>query len=360
MQINYRITAYEISCALINLIYSLRYESFDLERGPVIYEAYYPDSNEDPRNNVQEKRYFDREAVLEKAYQLPSQRLVYPENLARFNNYQNQRELLLQDTGDNRFTSQTNAQPLNIRELSSLARRAISRDLDSWNTLEQYLDRMKYQDPPYRRQIVDPNYRIKQSIRGIEPSLPDNLKQEFRRELYEEVREDPSSLQVPVRLEDQRDALRALRTRDLVGREPLSNYRSMPYQNQPREEIVRTGEPLNVPGSKEIGFQGSKTMDPYPAENIFAPRPQVINYVFSKKLDVPEERRTQQSTSETKETVESMPRNYGDNLIRDEIKKTEGKDVKVTSIEISEVPRHKTRHHHGEWPKRDYSHHHQS
>ncbi|XP_034192958.1 uncharacterized protein LOC117610099 [Osmia lignaria lignaria] len=329
-----------------------RYESFDLERGPVIYEAYYPDSNEDPRNNVQEKRYFDREAVLEKTYQLPSQRLVYPENPAGLNNYQNQREMLLRDTGDNRFSPQRNAEPLNIRELSSLARRAISRDLDSWNTLEQYLDRMKYQDPPYRRQIVDPSYRIKQSIRGIEPNLPDTLKQELRRELYEEVREDPSSLQVPVRSEDQRDALRTLRTRDLVGREPLPNYRSMPYQNQPPEPIA---------GSKEMGLQGSKTMDPYPAENIFAPRPQVINYIFSKKPNVPEESKTQQSKTETKETVESMPRNYGDNLIRDEIKKTEeGKDVKVTSIEISEVPRHKTRHHHGEWPKRDYSHHHQS
>ncbi|XP_003707431.2 uncharacterized protein LOC100878649 [Megachile rotundata] len=325
-----------------------RYESYNLERGPVIYEAYYPDNNEESRN-VPEKRYFDREAVLEKTYQLPSQRLVYSESPIGFNGYPNER-VLVQDTRDDLIPQ---AKSLDIREISSLARRAISRDLENWNTLEQYLDRVNYQDP-YRRDI-DPNYRIKQSIRGIEPK--DSLKQnrDLRRELYEEIREEP--LQVPIRLEDQRDSMRMLRVRDLTGRDPLSTFGSVPYQNQSPEPVAKAEEPMSVPIPKQIGVQEPKS-DPYPTENIFAPRPQVINYIFSRKPEVPEESKTQ-SVPETKDT--ELPRNYGDNLIRDEIKKTEeNKDVKVTSIEVSEVPRHKTRHHHGEWPKRDYPRHRQS
>ncbi|KOC64815.1 hypothetical protein WH47_00318 [Habropoda laboriosa] len=297
-----------------NLFSRTSYESYDLERGPVFYEAYYPDSNEDSRSNYQEKFYFDRGTVLEKTYQLPSERLPYQENNVQLDNYQTRPDNYLQN--DDRFTLETNTQPLDIKEISKIARRAISRDLENWNTIENYLDRAKYQDPVYRRRVVVPEqgYRLEQPIHG----------------------------------------------RDSVG-----GFRPIRYENQlPREQevvqAVRTNE-MNVASLKDTNPANSRSiLDPYPTENIFAPRPQVINYIFSRKPEVTTENKVQ-SVSEAKETSETIPRNYGDNLIQDEIKKSEeDKDVKVTSIEVSEVPRHKTRHHHGEWPKRDYSRRHQS
>ncbi|XP_076657654.1 uncharacterized protein LOC143361845 [Halictus rubicundus] len=326
-----------------------RYESYDLDRGPVFYEAYYPDGNDESRGNYQEKRFFDRDAVLEKTYQVPSQRLTYPETGVLLGNPQSPPGNPLQGV---RLPVQTRDQPVDIKELSNLARRAISRDLENWNTLESYLDRAKYQDAAYRRRMIvpEPSYAIDESNRGI--GLQDAFKdrRDFGRDLYEEVREEPFQ-RVP-------EAMRRMAARDLTGRDALENFESVRYQTgQPQGPggVQRTGD--DVPLTKDA--QDQRVVEPFPSENIFAPRPQVINYIFSKKPIAPGETKNRIG-SETKETMdESMPRSYGDNLIRDEVKKEEAKDVKVTSIEVSEVPRHKTRHHHGEWPKRDYSKRHQ-
>ncbi|XP_076165779.1 uncharacterized protein LOC143145882 isoform X2 [Ptiloglossa arizonensis] len=347
-----------------------RYESYDLDRGPVFYEAYYPDNNDEPRDNYQDKRFFDRGAVLEKTYQVPSQRLAYPNNVIQLDNHQIRTGSLPQDVRYDRFPPQTNQQSLDIKEISSLARRAISRDLENWNTLESYLDRAKYQDPSYRRQIVVPDseFGLEQSVREIRPNLPNTFKDghDLRRELYEEVQEVPADLPSRVQsTDDQRilNAVRRLTARDLASRDTMRTFGAIRYQNQlPREQDI-----INVRGSSEtnvplpMNSQDPRSIvDPYPSENIFAPRPQVINYIFSRKPVMPVENKAQ-SVPEAKEpTKESVPRNYGDNLIREEMKKTqEDKEVKVASIEVSEVPRHKTRHHHGDWPKRDYSRRHQ-
>ena len=335
-----------------------RYESYDLEKGPVFYEAYYPDTNEEPRSNYQQKRYFDQGAVLEKTYQVPSERLTYPANNIQVDNYENRANTILQN--DDRFFLETNTQPLDVKEISKLARRAISRDLENWNTLEDYLDRAKYQDLVFRRRIVVPD--------GLVPNLPDSLKEQrdLRRDLYEEIREEPLAL--PSRIEsteDQRDSIRRLTARDLADRDSLGSLKSIRYEDQPTREqkviqAVRTSQ-INVPLTRDTNPSDSRSItNAYPTENIFAPRPQVINYIFSRKPEITTENKVR-NLPETKETSELMPRNYGDNLIQDEMKKTtEDKDVKVTSIEVSEVPRHKTRHHHGEWPRRDYPHRHQS
>lgn len=353
---------------LTDMFCSPSYESYDLEKGPVFYEAYYPDTNEEPRSNYQEKRYFDQGAVLEKTYQVPSEHVTYPESNIQLDNYQNRADAFLPN--DDRFSLDTNTQPLDVKEISKLARRAISRDLENWNTLENYLDRAKYQEPVYRRRIIvpEPGYRIEQQIRGIEPNLPEYLKQrDLRRDLYEEVREEPLALSSRIQPNngDQRDSIRRLTARDLGNKDSLGSFRSIRYDNQqPQEQgvvqAVRTSE-INMPPLKDASPSDTRSIiDPYPTENIFAPRPQVINYIFSRKPEVTMENKVP-SLPETKETSEFIPRSYGDNLIQDEIKKEEGDtDVKVTSIEVSEVPRHKTRHHHGDWPKRDYSHRHQS
>ncbi|XP_076234961.1 uncharacterized protein LOC143179550 [Calliopsis andreniformis] len=336
-----------------------RYESYDLDRGPVFYEAYYPDTNEEARSNYQEKRFFDRGAVLEKTYQVPSQRLTFSEDAIRRNSYQNRAENLLQNVQNDRLPPQANTQPLDIKEISNLARRAISKDLENWNALENYLDRTNYQDSLYQRQMVvpEPGYRVGQSIRGFGPSLPDPSKEgrDLSRQMYEQVLVEPSDLT------DQRppDAIRRLTARDLANRDSLRALGSIPYQDHLTndQEVVRVREASvpNVPLLKGTDQSNiGSVVEPYLPEDIFAPRPQVINYIFSRKPSTTVQNKAQ-SVSEVKE---KEPRNYGDNLIREEMKKEESKDVKVTSIEVSEVPKHKTRHHHGEWPKRDYSKHH--
>lgn len=344
-----------------------RYESYDLEKGPVFYEAYYPDTNEEPRNNYQDKRYFDRGPVLEKSYQIPSERFTYPENNIQLDNYQNSAaNTILQN--DDRLSVESNTRSLDIQEISKIARRAISRDLENWNTLENFLDRVKDQDSFFRRRIIVPEtgYRIEQQIRRIDP-LSNSLKQQrgLRRDVYEEIQEEPLTLPNRIQL-DERDSIRRLTTRDLANRDILKPISSIQYNDnkasreQEMIQAIRTSQ-LNTPLLKDANPSDSKSIiDSYPKENIFAPRPQVINYIFSRKPELTTQNKVQ-NLSQTKNISEFMPRNYGDNLIQNEVKKTgENKDVKVTSIEISEVPKHKTRHHHGEWPKRDYSRHHQS
>lgn len=187
----------------------------------------------------------------------------------------------------------------------------------------------------------------------------------LRRDVYEEIQEEPLTLPNRIQL-DERDSIRRLTTRDLANRDILKPISSIQYNDnkasreQEMIQAIRTSQ-LNTPLLKDANPSDSKSIiDSYPKENIFAPRPQVINYIFSRKPKLTTQNKVQ-NLSQTKNISEFMPRNYGDNLIQNEVKKTgENKDVKVTSIEISEVPKHKTRHHHGEWPKRDYSRHHQS
>lgn len=282
-------------------------------------------------------------------------------------NYQNSAvNAILQN--DDRFSLESNTRSLDIQEISKIARKAISRDLENWNTLENFLDRVKDQDSFFRRRIIIPEtgYKIEQQqIRRIDP-LTNSLKQQrgLRRDLYEEIQEEPLALPSRIQL-DERDSIRRLTTRDLANRDTLKPVSSIQYNNNKasrKQEVIqaiRTSQ-LNTPLLKDANPSDSKSIiDSYSKENIFAPRPQVINYIFSRKPELTMQNKAQ-NLSQTKNISEFMPRNYGDNLIQNEMKKTAEKDVKVTSIEISEVPKHKTRHHHGEWPKRDYSHHHQS
>lgn len=281
-------------------------------------------------------------------------------------NYQNSAvNAILQN--DDRFSLESNTRSLDIQEISKIARKAISRDLENWNTLENFLDRIKDQDSFFRRRIIVPEtgYKIEQQIRRIDP-LSNSLKQQqgLRRDLYEEIQEEPLALPSRIQL-DERDSIRRLTTRDLANRDTLKPISSIQYNDNKasrKQEVIqaiRTSQ-LNTPLLKNANPSDSKSIiDSYSKENIFAPRPQVINYIFSRKPELTVQNKAQ-NLSQTKNTSEFMPRNYGDNLIQNEMKKTAEKDVKVTSIEISEVPKHKTRHHHGEWPKRNYSHHHQS
>ncbi|XP_014489519.1 PREDICTED: uncharacterized protein LOC106752372 [Dinoponera quadriceps] len=313
----------DISSVVVNVVAAAvvwdprtsRYDSYNLDKGPVFYEAYYPDA----QDAYHEKRYFDRSTVLETSFQVPSERFAYSAESADVSNDDESSYVAADDEEQRKVVAGRNLAPFqdrrsilledgsspaaNIGEISKLVRRAISRDLENWNALERYLDRVGQSEIPRRTEEV----RFRESRKN---------------------KEDDSSYQVN-RL----------------------NYDS---SRQPSLGVLRNLEARDVkvrPAHLEKALNGGApivSIDSLPLENIFQPRPQIIKYTFLRKA-------TTRLDEPSKEAIDSTtPRNYGDNLIREEIANG-SRDVKVTSIQVSELPRHKTRHHHGELPKRDYT-----
>lgn len=288
----------------------------------MFYEAYYPDAGD----AYQAKRYFDRNAILEKSFQVPFKRLAYSAEAADrpvtsnepfvvTNNEEPGEQKKRTESRRDYDTADKKFEDTDVKEISKLVRRAISRDLENWNALERYLDRTANQGPP----IAQPALHSGENRRnkdGNSYSLPVN-RQSFdssKQLNFELLRKLEEARQQPTYLE-------------------RTEANAQPMRQQ--SEVVPIADAL-------------------PLENIFQPRAQVIRYVFFKKP-------TAQLERQAKEAIDnSTPRNYGDNLIREETAddnhgRQAEENVKVTSIEVSELPRHKTRHHHGEWPKRDYS-----
>lgn len=114
------------------------------------------------------------------------------------------------------------------------------------------------------------------------------------------------------------------------------NYES---DNTNRENINQHYENENLSNGRKK-FADSKSSQDFSEslqENIFEPRPQIIKYLFS------------------------APRENGygtkkSNFINDDAR-IDGviKEPEIASIEVSEEPRHKIRHHHGERLRRNYS-----
>ncbi|XP_018357304.1 PREDICTED: uncharacterized protein LOC108757316 [Trachymyrmex septentrionalis] len=321
--------------------------SYNLDKGPVFYEAYYPDT----RDAHEEKRF--ENTVLETSFQVPFERIAHSEttnhpvtinesfiivdneilprkqwkmtesqrnydttsDLASFSN---ERSTTLDDD--------KNLQASNIEEISKLVRRAISRDLENWNTLEEYLDRTVHRPQLgiYSREInkngEDGSYMFPVNRKFVEMDSP-------KRSSFE--------ASLPQKLD-------------------VRNAKERPMYFEEVDTSGRTSE-MSVSGTQAVDIPSPVDIsDSLPPENIFQPRPQMVRYKFFKKpmpprLDKQNEKPIDQST----------PRTYGDDLIREEITNDTrdriGENVKVTSIEISEQPRHKTRHHHGEFPHRHRS-----
>lgn len=321
-----------------------------MDKGPVFYEAYYPDT----RDAYQKKRYFDQNTILETSFQVPFERFAYSAESADYpvsinksfivmdneilskeqrkairsrSNYNaaNQRKMLASSRNERStiFDGDKNSQVANIEEISKLVRRAISRDLENWNVLEGYLDHIIHQDQPMpqlgtysREDKEDDSYMPKDSSKrsSFEASLPRKL--------------------------DARDVKQqSIHFEGVDGR--MTSEMSASASGT---QAVNALPPIDV------------NSDSLSLENIFQPRPQLISYTFFKKPMPPRlDKRNEKTIDES-----TRPRTYGDNLIHEKIADDNRgsrveENVKVTSIEISELPRHKTRHHHGEWPKRDYS-----
>lgn len=288
----------------------IRYDSYNLDKGPVFYEAYYPDY---VHNTHTEKRNLDQnQKVLETSFQVPFERFAYSA------------EMML----DNDKTRQT----ANIDEIYRLVRRAISRDLENWNVLEKYLS---------DRATVDQNLLMQQ--RMIYPREndedEDNNKSPFQnnRQRFFDQSGQPSL-----------GILQKLEARD--AKRPPNYFKERSIMMKKMSDNQAADAQLSIDVAS-----GSSSLP----ENIFQPRPQIIRYTFFRK-SIP------RFAQEAEKVIDTLtPKNYGNNLIRQEItdknSRVKKNNVKITSIEVSELPRHKIRHHHGEWPKRDYPiHRHQS
>lgn len=333
-----------------------------MDKGPVFYEAYYPGT----RDAYQKKRYFGGvgNTVLETSFQVPSERFTYSAETAdhpisinesfvvvnneetlpreqrkaiasrrmydaittnQFGPFSNERSTIFDDEMNE------NSQVANIEEISKLVRRAISRELENWNALEGDLDRATHQDRPMPQLGMRPREKHKDSKDG--------------------------SYMFPVN--------RGLEDSSLPRKLDAHNGKQRPtshYEGPDANASTMTSE-RRVGETRAVDTQRSPIdviSDSLPPENIFQPRPQLIKYVFFKRPVSPQ--LDQQNEKAIEESV--SPGIFGDNLVQfggeitaDNRGRRIEEDVKVTSIEISDVPRHKTRHHHGEWPKRDSSFH---
>ncbi|EGI67447.1 hypothetical protein G5I_03840 [Acromyrmex echinatior] len=327
--------------------YLFRYVgSYNLDKGPVFYEAYYPDTRD-----AEEKR-FNQNTVLETSFQVPFERIarsgtanhpvtinesfiivdneILPRKQWKMTesqrNYDTASELAsFSNERSTTFDDDKNLQAANIEEISKLVRRAISRDLENLNTLEGYLDRTIH-----RPQL------------GI-----------YSREINKNG-EDGSYIMFPVnrKFVEMDSSKQSSFEASLPRKLDVRNAKERPIYFEGVNTSGRTSE-MSVSGTQAIDIPlPIDISDSLPPENIFQPRPQMVKYTFFKKpprLDKQNEKPIDQST----------PRTYGDDLIREEITNDTrdriGENVKVTSIEISEQPRHKTRHHHGEFPHRHRS-----
>ncbi|XP_077269637.1 uncharacterized protein LOC143901319 [Temnothorax americanus] len=337
--------------------------SYNLDKGPVFYEAYYPDS----RDAYREKRYFGRNTVLETSFQVPLERFAYSaaaerertaadhpisinesfvvvdneETLPREQrkarvsrrNYDAITTSQLAPFSNKRstiFDDDKNSQVANIEEISKLVKRAISRDLETWNALEGYLDRTIHQDRPQLGMHSREIHKNREGDSYASKLFPGNR---GPKDLSERSSIFEASPSLPGKLDAHDEKQGPIYFKGVAANENAMTSETRVSGTQ----AVDTSPPIDV------------ISDSSSPENIFQPRPQLIKYMFFKRPSGPPRIDKQNEKARTS----------GDNLMREEIVDNNGRrveeNVKVTSIEISELPRHKTRHHHGEWPKRDYS-----
>ncbi|XP_015610497.1 uncharacterized protein LOC107275162 [Cephus cinctus] len=354
-----------------------QYVGYDLEKGPVLYEAYYPDEqtgNEKQKSPYQEKRYFDRGTVLERSYQLPEDPYEIPYGSINAKPSQSQLQSQAYERSNLPYTVGSDRSDQN-----GMAPTEYPRDFPASNNEPGDGLNVPSGNPAYEQESR--NY-LRGKIENAEYLVPIRIPY---------IRELPATYSVPAdeiifgepysveegqveafgnSFDDPRSREYASRRREL---NPIPRRGSNLENLQLRNGEVRSMD-TNFRDSPRYGgtdlrkvynenykeFRDSPA-DPVPMENIFAPRPQVINYVLSpvKKSDSTISTAMPKISTPRSEDYQ-RPRNYGDNLINDQIIREEENELKrdearVASIEVSEVPRHKTRHHHGERPRRNYS-----
>ncbi|XP_066589499.1 uncharacterized protein [Prorops nasuta] len=348
----------------------LKIERYDLEKGPVFYEAYYPENNETPLGTYEKDESSNSGVILERSYQVPAVLREDPYGGSLMRNgievqYQNSfQEPAISQIGafDVAWEKDYDGDNL-LGEAPIFTKKAIP---EKWRPLLVQSQRSRYSNPnddlrsqisSWKRPIVEEqNPYEKPFLRLLDYSrIPSSMKRlnPIGRTF------DPRETEAPRFL-----VYRRLPENIVFG--GPANFSPMP--ESPLEEInqIERSNPGSVYPAlhheRRFARPEEKLKENTPMENIFEPRPQVINYIFSKDAVKPVEKemKGQQGKKEmVKEeaTVTTTARSYGDNLIQDDIKRSSEKgagEAKITSIEVSQV-KHKIRHHHGERHRRDYS-----
>ncbi|XP_012267343.2 uncharacterized protein LOC105692610 [Athalia rosae] len=304
-----------------------RYEGYDLERGPVLYEAYYPEeqqeSDREPPKMYQEKRYFDRTGEPERSYQIPSDpyEIPYPEpelSQVREEYVQPDSAYLAPFTASRPQTVQNRVYGGQNKDFVFSAEQLSK---DNWKS------------------TIPNDYSFSNDgkIQEIERPLP----------FLDEKSSNFGDVQRIVPIDNE----------FIFGEEPIKKF------EPDFKESFRNMNEQNTFETRNFGGEYSQQtpFTPGQMENIFQPRPQIIKYVFSSPTKTNNFKSVGIET-EPAEEENDWPKNYGDNLIQGEIRKADEQELKkeeakIASIEVSEVPHHKIRHHHGERPKRTYGHH---
>ncbi|XP_070523183.1 uncharacterized protein [Cardiocondyla obscurior] len=321
-------------------------DNYNLDKGPVFYEAYYPEIQDTHRN----KGYFGQNAVLETSFQVPLKHFAYSDETAdqsnneSFADVDNEKTLpkeqqkaiafrrnyinpitrqLIPFRNKNSIDSDTDKswQATNYEGISKLVKRAIFRDLENWNALEKYLNQpeLRINSREIHENLEGDSYTFPASL-----ELEGSAKQSSSPRLPRELNIQNGDQQRPVYF---------------VGVD--ANGSIMTKVDETQRTSVDTSSPSDI------------VSELVPSENIFQPRPQLIKYMFFKRPMFPrlDEQNEKMTETSSPQTYHSLIREKNTN---DQDKQVE-ENVKVTSIEISKLPRHKTRHHHDKWPKRDYS-----
>ncbi|XP_046753501.1 uncharacterized protein LOC124416448 [Diprion similis] len=308
-----------------------RYAGYDLERGPVLYEAYYPEEQEaesQPANTYQEKRYFDRPIVPEISYQIPSD----PYELPYHSEVPSNRDEYYQPNSGH-FSAFTRTRP-----------QTVQRNNDEQRVEEYFLGGHSVNGFPVRENLgssIVKDYSFSES-------------QQSPYYINQDREESPIVEENEMDIEDEVQRIVPIDDQFIFGERPVKKVLDFTesFRNPNQNEVFNAQ-------SVDSELNVRKQIQPLPMENIFEPRPQVINYVFSTPKNPNVLKPVLDITPEFEEN--DWPRNYGDNLIQDEIRQADEKELKqqeakIDSIEVSQVPHHKIRHHHGERSKRNYVH----
>lgn len=340
-----------------------RSDGYDLQRGPVFYEAYYPKNVESTASAQQltaveanaRRRYSNAVQKIRQSLEEPAYGVRHEGASAE---PRDQRSF----AGDYDWSSQP-SQPTDSsgslidisRESNELANRIIAKGLVE-SLRQDTISRSASTNfgRPYPRNNYEdnsngyPGVRLDEAINVILSAVRNGALK---------IPEDRLIVDSTLKNEDMRLASRER----LVGSDDLAPL----YRPSVRPDVSDLGEKkgavLSAPFERTSGDEYSDVRGPISGlalgrmDNIFQPRPQVISYVFSPTKASPQTTNGDMTQTRSIRSNERVTRNYGDNTVDVAVKAAASSGI--ASLEVAEIPhRNKVRHHHGEKPRRDRRH----
>ena len=281
---------YLIFVSLLICRSKLRYDEYDLRRGPVFYEAYYPSDGH------------QQESVISHAER--TRRTLG--TLGHFDT------IRIPSTNPEESTSNLSVVRKLKKFVENLERDAVTKNAANSPVRENYQEAFTNDNS---RSYSSADERLDEYVNLMLRAIKNGV---FK--ISREVASEPdttNSIRVSRQQRSGDPRYETVRTR-----EPQRDWNDSKRFSNDEGNYERTDD---VRGPLSIQF-------PTPMENIFQPRPQVIKYVFSPP------------NNETRINVNRIKNNEG---------KSNEMEVGIASLEVSEVPQHKHRHHHGEKARRN-------